>query len=102
MGSRSVAASPSARGAIEAASTICSPPSGRRPDALPPPTFLRSGALTADQSGDELLSMPEGGDLYAYVVSCALPAGTDGRRFPARPAPFALSEHSWEASQEDS
>src|SRR5262249_48903159 len=37
---------------------------------------LTSGALTADPSADELLSTPEGRDLYSYVVSCALPAGT--------------------------
>src|SRR5262249_42726505 len=38
---------------------------------------LTSGALTADPSADELLSTPEGRDLYSYVVGCALPAGTD-------------------------
>jgi len=38
---------------------------------------LTSGALNADPSADELLSTPEGRDLYSYVVSCALPAGTD-------------------------
>src|SRR5262249_6611658 len=38
---------------------------------------LTSGALAADPSADELLSTPEGRDLYSYVVSCALPAGTD-------------------------
>jgi len=38
---------------------------------------LTTGALTADPSADELLSTREGRDLYSYVVSCALPAGTD-------------------------
>jgi hypothetical protein len=38
---------------------------------------LTTGALAADPSADELLSTSEGRDLYAYVVECALPAGTD-------------------------
>jgi hypothetical protein len=38
---------------------------------------LTTGALTADPSAYELLSTPEGRDLYSYVVSCALPAGPD-------------------------
>ncbi len=37
---------------------------------------LGGGVLGADPSAQELLSTPEGRDLYSYVVSCALPAGT--------------------------
>ena len=36
---------------------------------------LSSTSLEADASAAELLSTPEGRDVYAYLISCALPAG---------------------------
>jgi hypothetical protein len=36
---------------------------------------LATNVLVADPSAQELLSTPEGRDLYSYIVSCALPAG---------------------------
>jgi hypothetical protein len=62
---------------------------------------LTSGALTADPSADELLSTPEGRDLYSYVVSCALPAGTDVQAtVPGAPDTDPLANTSYTCASE--